>query len=466
VARTKKQIEQSIAADIEEQDPTMDTVKGPIPEIFIRPQAKQFRNFEIKIDDLNKRYSLDYIRTTNTASLELYGANHGLRKSPGRAASGYVYFFTFSRLNSGENIIIPAGVVVSTADVTISYQTTAEAVIIGDSIESYYSVSRRRYEVRVPIASLGTGDIYEIPAGRIRNIKSSVSGLDGVENREAIRGSREAESNESFGNHIQAKFNGTALGSGDGLRQLVMNFDTTRILDAKMVFSSDQLLFRRRTRRAAWDIYLIGEDSHSVEDTFIGNGTQREFILLGQPVLDVTSVTINGLSIAYSLVRDTSDQTKLSTRATDKVIFASAPVMYDTIEISYNYDRLPRDTQNYIEQIQTNLYDSDSLVRQAFKAYISISVSIQILSSFDEAQAIADTLSVIQDFTNIDSFVEILYPDRLRDKISAEVGGISGVNITEFTRLDTGTLPVEAVEFRANEYPVVLDENITITPRR
>ena len=81
MARNTKQIEQSIAADIESNDPTLDTVKGPIPDIFIRPQAKQLRNIEIKIDDLNKRYSLDYIRTTNTASLELYGSNHGLRKS-------------------------------------------------------------------------------------------------------------------------------------------------------------------------------------------------------------------------------------------------------------------------------------------------------------------------------------------------------------------------------------------------
>lgn len=466
MARTTKQIEQSIAIDIESNDPTLDTVKGPIPDIFIRPQAAAIRAAELKIDDLNKRYSLDYIRTTNTASLELYGSNHGLRKSPGRPATGYVYFFTFSRLNSDETITIPAGVVVTTSDGTISYQTTSQVLIQGAAIESYYNPSKRRYEVKAPIASLGTGDIYDIPAGRIRSIRSSVSGIDGVENKTAITGSRETESNESFGRHIQAKFNGTALGSGDGLKQLILNYDTSRILSAQMVFSSDQALFRRRTRRASWDVYIIGEDARTATQTFIGDGVTREFILDGQPIFSIDSVTINNIATPYSFVRDTTDQTKTSARATDKVVLSTAPFINSSIEINYTYDILIQDIQDYIEKIQINLYESDTLVRKAIPVAIDIEVSIQVLSSFDEAQAINDTLSSIQDFTNINTYVEILYPERLRDKISAEVGGISGVRITKFSRVDTGTLPVEAVEFLAYEYPVVSDSNITIIARR
>ena len=466
MARTKKQIEQSISADIEAQDPTLDTVKGPIPDIFIVPQATQIREVELRIDDLNKRYSLDYIRTTNTASLELYGANHGVRKAAGKPAKGFVYFYSFSRLSSDTALTIPAGTVVATSDTSIAYQTTAAATMIGGSIDSYYNVNRRRYEVRVPVESLGTGDIYEIPSGRIRNIRDSIPGIDGVENREAIRGSTEAESDESFGRHIQAKFNGTALGSGDGLRQLVRGFDTSRILDARVIFSSDQALFRRRTRRASWDIYLIGDDSSESEAFFTGDGIKREFILPGQPVLSVASVTINNIAAAYSFARDTTDQTKYSAQSKDKIVFATAPLDNDTIEVTYTYDNLIQETQSYVEQIQVDLYEADSLVRKALPVPLSIGVSIQVLSSFDEAQAVADTLSVIQDFTNINTFVEILYPERLRDKISSEVGGISNVKIVEFTRLDTGTLPVESVEFLANEYPTVLEENITITPRR
>jgi hypothetical protein len=466
MARTRKQIEQSISSDIEDQDPTLDTVKGPIPDIFIRPQAAQIRTVELKIDDLNKRYSLDYIKTTNTASLELYGANHGLRKSPGKPARGYVYFYTFTRINPGDVLTIPAGVVVTTSDTAVGYQTTADVVIIGNSMSSYYNVSKKRYEIRAPVESLGTGDVYEIPAGRIKNIRSGTVGIDGVENREPIRGSLEAQNNESFGNHIQAKFNGTGLGSGDGLRQLILGYDSSRIRDAKVIFSSDQALFRRRTRRAAWDVYLIGDDSDTAKDSFFGNGIRKEFILAKQPVISVNDVKVNNIPASYSIVRDTSDQTKLSSRSTDKVVFASAPIITDMIEISYTYDRLVQDTQSYIDKIQVKLYEADSLARQALKVSLAVSVSIQILSSFDESQAVVDTLAVIQDFFNITSFVEILYPDRLRDKIAAEVGGISGVRIVVFNRLDTGTLPVDAVEFKANEYPVLLTENITITPRR
>jgi len=54
MARTKKQIEQSLASDMEAINPSLDTVKGPVPDIFIRPQASQLRSVEVLIDDLNK----------------------------------------------------------------------------------------------------------------------------------------------------------------------------------------------------------------------------------------------------------------------------------------------------------------------------------------------------------------------------------------------------------------------------
>lgn len=466
MARTTRQIEQAISADIEAQDATLDTVKGPIPDIFIRPQASQIRGVELRIDDLNRRYSLDYVRTTNTAALELYGSNHGLRKSPGRPSRGYVYFYTFTRLNPGDSLKLPAGTVVSTSDTTVSYQTTVDAVIIGDSMSSYYNVSKRRYELRVPVESLGTGEAFDIPAGRIRTIRSGAPGLDGVENREPIRGSREEQDNESFGLQIQAKFNGLGLGSGDGLRQLILTNDTSRITDARVVFSSNQALFRRRTRRAAWDVYIIGEEAEAAEANFLGNGIKREFVLPLQPVVAISSVLINNISIPYSLVRDTSDATKLSSRSTDKVVFASAPIITDMIEISYTYDRLIQETQAYVDQKQINLYDSDTLVRQAFKVNVAVNVSIQVLSSFDASQAVVDTLAVITDFFSIDGFIEILYPENLRTRIASEVGGISGVKIVGFNRLDTGTLPVDAIEFAANEYPVLSTDNVLITPRR
>lgn len=464
MARTLKQIETSLANDIEAINPSLDTQKGPIPDLYIRPQAAQLRQTEVQVDDLNKRYSLDYIRTRNTAALDLYGGNHGVRKSPGKPARGYVYFYAYSRLRAGEILVIPAGTVVSTADTTVAYQTTREVVMYGDTIESFYNAPKRRYEVKAPVESLGTGEVFDVPPYRVR--QASVQGIDGVENRTRIEGGVASESNESFGRKISVAFNGTALGSGDGLRRLIVNYDATRINDAKIVYSTDTQLFRRRIRRAAWDVYLIGEDEETTIDNFIGNGSKSEFVMQNQPTLSVADVKVNGVPVPFAYVPDTTDQTKLSSRSTDRVVLTAAPAPGIPVQISYSYDKLVTDTQGYVNQVQVNLYEADVLVRKALPIYLSISVSAQILSSFDDSQATIDIESIIQDFGNFTSFVDIILPDQLRDRISSQVGGISNVRITGFTSRDYGTLPIEAIEFKGNEYPVVLAEDVTVMVRR
>jgi len=371
----------------------------------------------------------------------------------------------FSRLESGQRITIPAGTVVSTSDTSISYRTTREAVIIGESIDSYYNATKRRYEVRVPIESLGTSDVFDIPPGRIRQFQSSITGLDGVENREYISGSQEAEDNETFGKNIRAKFNGTAQGSGDGLRQIIQNFDSTRIYDVHLVFSTDYTLFRRRTRRAAWDVYLIGEDSQEITESFVGNGSRTQFQLTNLPVLSVSSVLVNGISVPYSLIKDTTDQTHTSARANDLVVLSSAPIEDISVDITYNYDKLITDTYTYISQLQNDLYDADILVRKAIPVNIKVTVSIQVLSTFDKAQAVSDTLAAIQDYGDLTTFVSVLSPDELRTRIEQEVSGISFVRVLEFARIDSGTVPAEPIEFLANEYPVISSENVTIVTR-
>ena len=55
MARTTTTIENSIANSIETINPSVDTEKGPIPEIFIIPQASQLRGAELLIDDLSHR---------------------------------------------------------------------------------------------------------------------------------------------------------------------------------------------------------------------------------------------------------------------------------------------------------------------------------------------------------------------------------------------------------------------------
>lgn len=466
MARTLTQIEDSLASSIEDQDPSIDTVKGPIFDIFIRPQAAQLRATELLYDDLSRRYSLDYVLTQGEEVLVLYGANHGLRKSVGRAARGNVVFFTFSSIGPSDVVVIPAGTVVTTTDPSISFRTIRDAFIIGSSLPAFFNAANRRYEIRVPVEALGSGPLFEVPPRRVRNIQSPVEGIDGVINFERIEGSTQDETNARFGQRLRAKFNGLALGSGSGLEQLVRNFNTASIDDVVLIFSTDYDNFRRRTRRAAWDVYLIGSESDTAEITFVGDGVLRQFPLPLTPVLAVTGVTVNNVAVGFTFIPDTSDQLRTSSRANDLVELDSIPGLNDTITVSYAFDKLIRDTQDYVDRIGVELYRADILVRKAIPTAIRVRVLVQVLSSFDETDAASAAFASAVEFVNPEQFVTLLFANEMRSQLSADVAGVANIDVLEFTRDLTGTIPIETVEFRPFEFAETPDSLITIEVRR
>lgn len=466
MARTLAQIEASLASSIEGQDPSIDTVKGPVFDIFIRPQSAQLRATELRYDDLSRRYSLDYVLTQNPSVLVLYGANHGLRRSAGRASRGNVVFFTFTAVAPDDVIVIPAGTVVTTSDPSIAFRTIRDAFIIGSSLPSFFNASQRRYEIRVPVEALGVGEEFEVPPRRVTNILSAVDGIDGVINFERIEGGTSVESTVRFGQRIRSKFNGLALGSGSGLDQLIRNFNPSSIDDVALIFSTDYDNFRRRTRRAAWDVYIIGSVSETAEITYIADGVQRDFPLPLTPTLGVTAVTVNDAAVSFTYNADTTDQFKTSTRANDTVELASIPGLNDTVTITYSYDKLIRDIQDYVDRLGVELYRADILVRKAVPIAIRAKILVQVLSSFDETDAASAAFATTAEFLNPDEFVSLLFANDLRSELSAAVAGVANVNVLEFTRDLTGTIPLETVEFRPFEYPESVDSLITIEVRQ
>lgn len=466
MARTLRQIELSLADSIESQDSSVDTVKGPVFDIFIRPQAAQLRSVELLFDDLSRRYSLDYVLSQNETVLQLYGANHGLRRSLGRAARGNVTFFTSAAPGPDDIVVIPAGTVVSTTDTTISFRTLRDAFILGSSLGAYYNASTRRYEVRVPVEALGAGALFEVPQNRIVRIQSTVRGIDGVINRERISGSTEFESTTRFGARIRSKFNGLSLGSGDGLKQLIKQFDTSSIDDVQLIFSTDFDNFRRRTRRSAWDVYLIGSVTETTDVTYAGNAVQQTFSLPLTPALAVQSVRVGNASVGFHFLPDTTFQYRSSTQANDQVELSVIPGLNETVTITYTYDKLVRDTQNYVNRIGVQLYRADILVRKAIPVAIRTNVLVQVLSSFDETEAAGSAFASVSNFLNKNEFVSVLFANDLRSKLSADVAGVSNISILEFTRDLTGTIPVETVEFKPFEFPETSDSLITIEVRR
>tara|TARA_R100001079_G_C4451412_1_gene153910 strand:- start:2897 stop:4297 length:1401 start_codon:yes stop_codon:yes gene_type:complete len=454
VARTLAQIEASLASSIEQQDSSIDTVKGPVFDLLIRPYSAQLRSVELKYDDLSRRFSLDYVLTQSSDVLVLYGANHGLRPDAGRPSTGNVVFFTSSAISSSDVTVIPAGTVVTTSDPSIAYRTVRDAFIFGSSLPAFFNAARRRYEVKVPVEALGSGSIFEVPARRVNNILVDVPGIDGVINFERISGGTERESNSRFGRRIRSKFNGLGQGSGSGLEQLIRNYDPGSIQDVVLIFSTDYDNFRRRTRRSAWDVYLIGSKAETADISYISDGLTQRFSIPNTPVLSVSSVLVDGSSVDYTFIPDTSDGFRGSTRANDQVSLSSIPGLNSTVTITYQYDRLVRDTQDYVDRVGVKLYRADILVRKAIPVEVRSRILVQVLSSFDETDAASFAYATTAEFLNPEQFVSLLFPNDLRSKLTSTVAGVASITVTEFTRNSGGTIPVEVIEFKPYEYPV------------
>lgn len=463
MARTLRQIELALADSIEGQDSSVDTVKGPVFDIFIRPISAQLRATELQYDDLSRRFSLDYVLTQNQSVLQLYGANHGLRRAGGKAAGGYVLFYTYAAPGPDSIVVVPSGTVVSTTDTTISFRTTRDAFILGSSLGAFFNAAERRYEVRVPVTALGSGQLFEVPPNRILKIQSSVRGIDGVINKERISGSTEQEPASKFGKRIRSKFNGLGLGSGSGLEQLIRQFSPSSILDVKIIYSTDLEHFRRPTRRASMDVYLIGSVSDTAEATFIGNASTRTFVLPQSPVLGVSSVRVGNTSVGFTFIPDEAFSSRKSTRSQDKVELSVIPGLNETVTVTYTYDKLTRDVQAYVDRLGVQLYRTDILVRKAIPVPVRASFSFELLSSFDETEAASAALDAVISFVNKEEFVSTLSASSARDYLSAEVAGASKVKVVEFTRDLSGTLPVETIEFYPYEYPETNASLVTVT---
>lgn len=466
MARTQRQIEESLAASIERQDASVDTVKGPVYDLFIRPESAEIRRLELQYDDLSRRYSLDYVLTRNAQILDLYGGNHGVRRSGGRAATGWVTFFTYAPPSRDGLVLIPAGTIVSTSDSSIAFRTRRDGYIYGSSLSSYYNAAARRYEVRVPVEAMGSGSLYEVPASRIVKIQTDIDGIDGVINRTRMEKSTEVESSSNFGNRIRSKFNGLALGSGDGLEQLVRNYDPASITDVRVIFSTDIENFRRRTRRSAWDVYLIGSLSEEDEVTFIGNGVQRTFSLPNVPALGVTSVHVGNTGVGFTFLPDSSFQFRSSTRADDRVELDLVPGVNETVTIRYSYDKLITDTQAYVDKIGVNLYRSDILIRKAIPVAVRTRLLVQVLSSFDATAAASSAFQVASEYVSSGLFASLVFPNALRSDVASTVPGVSRVDVLEFTRDLTGSISVDVIELSPFEYLETPDSLIEIEIRR
>lgn len=458
MSRSPAQIEKSLADRINQRDPNADTIKGPIVDVTIIPTAAELARLEARQDNIALRYSWEYIKTQDYDSIILYGSNYGLRPSKGAPSTVRAVAYSYTRPQV--DIPIPAGKVVSSADNSISYRVASDIVMFASRADSYYNAAKRRYQIPCMLVSIGTGHDFEVMPGTIRNLRENIPGIDGIENIEKSTPAKPEESILDFGRRTQAKFNGLEMASASGFRQILMNHAPSLVRDVIPIFSSD-VYFQRRTRRAAWDLYIRGERIEDTTTDILSNG-HSSFLLPMTPVTSVSNVLVNGLPVAFTFQKDEAPETRGSVLAQDRILLGFAPPPGAIITVQYQWNSLISGLNEYISKTREEAYRTSILVRECQPVLLRVRANIQPSTVFDTTEVLSRARANAYTFFDSAQRREILSPQTFATYLQTSTAGVRKAIIQEFTRAITGDETIEDIELAPFEYAMVDSDNLSL----
>jgi hypothetical protein len=308
-----------------------------------------------------------------------------------------------------------------------------------------------------------------------------ILGFDGIQQLDRVKAGDPAQTNREFMNLVRSRLQGSALGSLLGLETLLRDYARGDLKDISTIFSTDVINFRRRVRRAAADIWVIGIKEVEYVETITTAGPDTSVIPLSkQPALALVQCTVNGSSVAATMIQDVDDATRGSTQAQTYIQLAASVPDGSVVVIRYLYNELIERLQAYTDSRSTvsqpasvafrrapRLYDLDARIRQAIPVTIGVTVALTVLSSYDDNSAQTAAIQSILSEINSDRFDSQVLPETVRTQIAASVVGVSAISMLRFQRVDRPGLLVDAVELRPYEYTVTSSpDNIVVYVRR
>jgi hypothetical protein len=282
-----------------------------------------------------------------------------------------------------------------------------------------------------------------------------------VENRVAAKGGLLPEDKESQVERMQTKFEGLNLGTAGGIKSRIQDYKPEIIHDVSVIKPKDRQLFTRITSGPALDIYVIGSDYETAQDSFTALGGETQITLLKPPVASVESVFINNVQVStFSFVADDSLELKSSTRSVDRVIFSSPLILNDVVLVNYTYNKLLSDIEEDVfSSDESTLFDTDMLMRSAIDVKIAGQMQLQVLPSFDPNRVQANVVTELESILQPEEFISSHEPEAIRQILKSTVLGIQSLTVTEFRRQYDSLSTVEVVSFKDNERSV-FDESI------
>jgi hypothetical protein len=454
MAKTEVEIQAELIESINSTDQTLDTAQGPIPDLFIRPQAGQLAQASSEAESLRTLFTLQFGTAATEEEIQNALANYGSAPGAGVAARHVQHFLRFTRPTV--DISIPTGSLVSNSDSSLVYRVLNGGTILANASDSYYNPSRNSYEIGLLVEGTGIGTTYNLPSGRITNIVTPIPGIDTTENRSKSTGGLDKESTDSQSSRLKTSLTGINLGAPGGIQSRILNAFPESVTDVAVIQPFEKE-FTRLITGPALDVYALGATIEPATQTVIAVNGQTIIPLLSKPAFAITSVTINNVVITsgYTLVKDSSFEYGYSLQASDQLVLSIPLLAGDTVVIEYEYNKIL--TSIFTDVLDSGnefLFNTDILMRSPFQISPIISGTVQALASFSTNEVEENINTFLATNFNFTIFTEIVFPEVIRQRLITEVSGVQNFRLTEFRR-STGSLStIEPMSFARNEVSV------------
>lgn len=450
MAKTADQIATELASSINQTDNTIDISRGPVPALYIRPQSGQLADVASAAEGLRQLFTLQFGDTVTDAEAQQALANYASSPGTGSNSKHVQYFMRFTRPTA--DITVTAGNLISNVDGSLVYRTLNTVTMKASAASTYYNPSRNSYEVSVVVEALGTGTQYELAPLLVNTLLTPIPGIDATENRTQSQGGTEAEDVSSQTVRLQTALQGLNYGAPNGIKSRLMNQFPDAITDVAVIQPFDEE-FKRMIVGSALDIYLIGNQTATFTQTTVASFGQTQVQLANVPVLDITSVTVNGIGASnYVLLPDSSPETGYSLDSVDYAVFDSPFATGDQIVIQYDYNALLNNVfVNYFGATEANLFNVDILTRSPFPVSPKVTMSVRVLSSYDADTVGNQILNYLATTFTPTTFQSVVYPEILRQTILSTIPGIQSLSITTFKRNSGALAEVEPIYLKKNE---------------
>jgi hypothetical protein len=464
---TAQQYATSISDAISERDDSLDTRIGPIANLYVTPVARVLERQNNRAVYISQLASLQYVDKVRIEDLDELVYNEGIVRWSGSRA---VTTVTFSRAQPPtSDITVPVNLPVATptdpsTGLAIVFRTIEAKTMYAAAASSYYNATTEKYELKVAVSSVSTGDDVDVGARSITVMRRPISGFDSIFNEYATSSGKGLETNAELATRYLLHVQGSQLSTPLGIKSsLLDNFSSVE--DVYVVFGNNAYLEREQEDAGAVDIWVKGESSLETTYIVVYPGIDILIPLDRQPVIEVTDI-FDGVT---HFVEGTDYEVVLgdgiygySNWGSDGIKFiagGSSPTMGVSLTITYKYNSLINTLASYYNQPQYNYIGASKLFRWAQPLLLTIDVSLTTNAGNPDTVAtnVRNTIATYINNLKLGINVEEFDLDR-------EVGRLYGVDNLVWNQLSVvGGSGVADIDVGPMEYAYIEIGSLNVT---